>query len=114
MADNLGNMLNTIKNATLMKHEVVLVPYTLNNFLISKILYEEHSKIRRRFVKAKGYGMEVPMVRWAITNEEYNSAEALLDKWRTEEGENSLDLHSPSGQEGNDDDSDANSDVEEL
>ncbi|AGY61422.1 30S ribosomal protein S8 (plastid) [Lotharella oceanica] len=41
MADNLGNMLNTIKNATLMKHEVVLVPYTLNNFLISKILYEE-------------------------------------------------------------------------
>jgi len=42
MADNLGNMLNTIKNATLMKHEVVLVPYTLNNFLISKILYEEN------------------------------------------------------------------------
>ena len=54
------------------------------------------------------------MVRWAITNEEYNSAEALLDKWRTEEGENSLDLHSLNGQEGNDDDSDANPDVEEL
>ena len=42
MADNLGNMLNTIKNATLMRHEVVLVPYTLNNFLISKTLYEEN------------------------------------------------------------------------
>ena len=73
-----------------------------------------HSKIRTRFAKAKAYGMEVPMVGWPITKEEYDSGEALLDKWRTEEGENSLDLHSPNGQEGNDDDSDANSDVEEL
>ena len=31
-----------------------------------------------------------------------------------QEGENSLDLRSLSGHEGNDDDSDANSDVEEL
>ena len=58
--------------------------------------------------------MEVPMVRWAITNEEYDSADALLDKRRTEEGENPRDLRSLSGHEGNDDDSDANSDVEEL
>lgn len=42
MVDNLGSMLNTVKNAILMKHEVVLVPYTLNNFLILNILYEEN------------------------------------------------------------------------
>lgn len=42
MVDNLGSMLNTVKNAILMKHEVVLLPYTLNNFLILNILYEEN------------------------------------------------------------------------
>lgn len=41
MIDNLGNMLNTIKNANVMKRDVILVPYTLNNFLILKLLYEE-------------------------------------------------------------------------
>lgn len=41
MSDNLGNMLNKIRNALLIKQEVILIPYTLNNFLILKILYEE-------------------------------------------------------------------------
>ena len=41
MNDNLGKMLNKIKNASLVKHEVVLIPYTLNNYLILKVLKEE-------------------------------------------------------------------------
>ena len=41
MNDNLGKMLNKIKNATLVKHEVVLIPYTLNNYLILKVLHQE-------------------------------------------------------------------------
>lgn len=41
MSDNLGNMLNKIKNALLIRQEVILIPYTLNNFLILKILCEE-------------------------------------------------------------------------
>ena len=41
MTDNLGKMLNKIKNAILVKHEAVLIPYTLNNFLILRILEQE-------------------------------------------------------------------------
>nr|YP_009240491.1 30S ribosomal protein S8 [Lotharella vacuolata]BAU62625.1 30S ribosomal protein S8 [Lotharella vacuolata] len=41
MTDNLGKMLNAIKNATLIKQDVLLIPYTLNNFLILKLLYDE-------------------------------------------------------------------------
>ena len=48
-----------------------------------------------------------------IEDEEYNSAEALLESGVQKKGKFTV-LHSPSGQEGNDDDSDANSDVEEL
>lgn len=41
MKDNLGNMLNKIRNGMLAKHEVILIPYTLNNFLILKVLDQE-------------------------------------------------------------------------
>ena len=41
MSDNLGKMLNKIKNASLVKHEVVLIPYTINNYLILKSLQQE-------------------------------------------------------------------------
>ena len=41
MSDNLGKMLNKIKNASLVKHEVVLIPYTVNNYLTLKVLQEE-------------------------------------------------------------------------
>lgn len=41
MNDNLGKMLIKIKNASLVKHEVILVPYTSNDFLILKALQEE-------------------------------------------------------------------------
>ncbi len=41
MNDNLGKMLNQIKNASLIKHEIILMPYTLNNYLILKVLKDE-------------------------------------------------------------------------
>ena len=41
MNDNLGNMLSKIKNASLVKHEIVIVPYTINNYSILKVLQQE-------------------------------------------------------------------------
>ena len=41
MSDNLGKMLNKIKNASLVKHEVVLIPYTVNNYVTLKVLQQE-------------------------------------------------------------------------
>ena len=41
MNDSLGNMLSKIRNASLIKHEILTIPYTLNDFLILKVLEEE-------------------------------------------------------------------------
>lgn len=41
MNDNLGKMLNKIGNATLVRHESVIIPFTLSNFFILKVLQEE-------------------------------------------------------------------------
>ena len=41
MNDNLGKMLNKIRNATLVRHESVIIPFTLSNFFILKVLKEE-------------------------------------------------------------------------
>jgi small subunit ribosomal protein S8 len=41
MNDNLGNMLSKIKNASLVKHEIVIVPYTVSNYSILKVLQQE-------------------------------------------------------------------------
>jgi small subunit ribosomal protein S8 len=42
MNDNLGNMLSKIKNASLVKHEIVIVPYTISNYSILKVLQQEN------------------------------------------------------------------------
>lgn len=41
MTDNLGKMLNKIKNANLVRHESVVIPFTLSNFFILKVLEQE-------------------------------------------------------------------------
>ncbi len=41
MNDNLGKMLNQIKNANLTKRQVVFIPYTLDTYLILKVLIDE-------------------------------------------------------------------------
>lgn len=52
-----------------------------------------HSKIRERFIKAKERKMNVPMVRWAVTEEEYNTGRELVDAW-TSNPDNSIELNS--------------------
>jgi small subunit ribosomal protein S8 len=42
MSDNFEKMLNKIKNASLIKHEVVLISYTVNNYLTLKVLQQEN------------------------------------------------------------------------
>nr|YP_009240371.1 30S ribosomal protein S8 [Gymnochlora stellata]BAU62505.1 30S ribosomal protein S8 [Gymnochlora stellata] len=41
MNDNIGKMLNSLRNASLIKHRIIFIPYSLKNFLILNVLKQE-------------------------------------------------------------------------
>lgn len=68
MSDNLGKMLNKIKNASLIKHEALLIPYTLNSYLILKVLQQE------QFIKS----IQVVFKKSSLINNSINNTQKYI------------------------------------